>query len=58
MAISWVLFVLVYVVVFSIGIWYISRMIKKGPQNAPADPEALPNRPLSAAAVTTREAAT
>ncbi len=57
-AISLALFVLVYVVVFSVGIWYISRMIAKGPQDTPADPEALPNRPLSAAQQTTREAAT
>ena len=57
-AISLALFIVVYCVVFSIGIWYISRMIKKGPQSTPADPEALPNRPLSAAAETAREAAT
>lgn len=55
--ISLVLFVLVYCVVFSIGIWYISRLIGKGPQQIPADREALPNRPLSAAQETTREAA-
>jgi cytochrome d ubiquinol oxidase subunit I len=57
LAVSLALFVLVYFVVFSIGIWYISRMIVKGPQHAPADPEALPNRPLSAAQQTTRKAA-
>jgi cytochrome d ubiquinol oxidase subunit I len=57
-AISLALFVVVYCVVFSIGIWYISRMIIKGPQHVPADPEALPNRPLSAAQDTAKEAST
>jgi cytochrome d ubiquinol oxidase subunit I len=46
-AISLALFVLVYFVVFSIGIFYIYRMLRKGPQQIPA-PDALPNRPLSA----------
>jgi cytochrome d ubiquinol oxidase subunit I len=45
-AVSLVLFVLVYGVVFSIGIWYIWRMIRKGPQDMPG-PETLPNRPLA-----------
>jgi cytochrome d ubiquinol oxidase subunit I len=54
-AVSLALFVLVYCVVFSIGIWYISRMIVKGPQT-PADLEALPNRPLSAAQQSAKEA--
>jgi cytochrome d ubiquinol oxidase subunit I len=50
-AISLTLFVLVYFVVFSIGILYISRMLRKGPAVAPAaDP--LPNRPLSAGQAT------
>ena len=48
-AISLALFVLVYGVVFSVGVWYISRMIAKGPLPAPHDEGALPNRPLSAA---------
>jgi len=50
-AISLALFVLVYVVVFSIGIIYIRRMIRKGPQAARTAPPlgGLPNRPLSAA---------
>jgi cytochrome d ubiquinol oxidase subunit I len=47
-AISLILFVLVYFVVFSIGILYISKMLRKGPQVAPIEPHALPNRPLSA----------
>lgn len=41
-------FVLVYSVVFSIGIHYIRRLMRQGPQGAAA-PDALPNRPLSAA---------
>ena len=44
-------FVLVYTVVFSIGIYYIRRLIAKGPTDetlAPSPlPEGLPNRPLS-----------
>ena len=40
------LFVLVYTVVFSIGIYYIRRLVLNGPKPAPV-PEALPNRPLS-----------
>jgi cytochrome d ubiquinol oxidase subunit I len=47
-AVSLALFVLVYFVVFSIGILYIYRMLRKGPQYTPKDAEALPNRPLSA----------
>jgi cytochrome bd ubiquinol oxidase subunit I len=39
-------FVLVYTVVFSIGIYYIRRLVLGGPKAAHA-PEALPNRPLS-----------
>ncbi len=48
-ALSLALFVLVYGVVFSIGIVYIHRMLRKGPQPVSPGPEALPNRPLSAA---------
>ncbi|MDO9384622.1 MAG: cytochrome ubiquinol oxidase subunit I [Hyphomicrobiaceae bacterium] len=48
-----ILFVLVYTAVFSMGIYYINRLIEKGPQGALIAPEpddkALPNRPLSAA---------
>ena len=48
-----ILFVLVYTAVFSMGIYYINRLIEKGPQGASVAPEpddkALPNRPLSAA---------
>jgi cytochrome d ubiquinol oxidase subunit I len=46
-AVSLVLFVLVYGVVFGIGIWYIQRMIRKGPQPHEPGPETLPNRPLA-----------
>jgi cytochrome d ubiquinol oxidase subunit I len=53
-AISLLLFVLVYCVVFSIGVLYIARMLRKGPQIKPIEPLALPNRPLSAGQ-TTRE---
>jgi cytochrome d ubiquinol oxidase subunit I len=45
-AASLVAFVLVYTVVFSIGIYYIRRLVLGGPKPAPV-PEALPNRPLS-----------
>jgi cytochrome d ubiquinol oxidase subunit I len=46
-AISLALFLVVYCVVFSIGIWYIHRMIVKGPQPTLPGPETLPNRPLA-----------
>ncbi|HZY16640.1 MAG TPA: cytochrome ubiquinol oxidase subunit I [Ramlibacter sp.] len=45
--VSLLLFVLVYVVVFSIGVWYVSRMIARGPEPSLAGPETLPNRPLA-----------
>jgi cytochrome d ubiquinol oxidase subunit I len=56
---SLILFVIVYTVVFSMGILYINRLIEKGPQGASVEPEpatAVPNRPMSAAARATREA--
>jgi len=50
-ATSLALFVVVYCAVFSMGIWYIHRLIDKGPSPGtlatPPLPEALPNRPLS-----------
>jgi cytochrome d ubiquinol oxidase subunit I len=57
-AISLTLFILVYGVVFPIGIVYIRRMLRKGVPAAPVpEPEAtLPNRPLSAAQKATKEA--
>ncbi|MDB5956391.1 cytochrome ubiquinol oxidase subunit I [Ramlibacter sp.] len=45
--VSLALFVVVYGVVFSIGIWYISRMIRRGPDAQRLGPETLPNRPLA-----------
>jgi cytochrome bd ubiquinol oxidase subunit I len=45
-AVSLALFVLVYCVVFSIGVLYIDRMLHKGPVEG--TPHAMPNRPLSA----------
>ena len=41
---------LVYGVVFSMGIYYINRLIEYGPKGAAAAPtEGVPSRPLSAA---------
>jgi cytochrome d ubiquinol oxidase subunit I len=45
--ISLTLFVLVYFVVFSIGIWYINRMIGRGPEPKEHGHDTLPNRPLA-----------
>jgi cytochrome d ubiquinol oxidase subunit I len=45
-----VLFVLVYAFVFSMGIYYINRLIAKGPVGRAIEPtHALPSRPLAAA---------
>jgi cytochrome d ubiquinol oxidase subunit I len=59
-ATSLALFVLVYGVVFSIGIVYIRRMLQKGPAGAALAPSsaasALANRPLAAAKDAAREA--
>jgi len=59
-ATSLTLFVLVYCVLFSIGIYYIHRLIWNGPKGEAvkptALPEGLPNRPLSVADKSTREA--
>ena len=57
-ATSLVLFVLVYGVVFSIGIRFIRRMIFKGPvpvAHAPEPPDAHANRPIAAAEPAYRE---
>ncbi len=54
-ALSLLLFVLVYCVVFSIGILYVYRMLAKGPQAIAHALHALPNRPLSAAGESTTE---
>ena len=47
--VSLLLFVLVYFVVFSVGIWYVHRMIVKGPHPGLPGPDTLPNRPLAGA---------
>jgi cytochrome d ubiquinol oxidase subunit I len=48
-AISLALFVLVYGIVFSIGVLYVYRMLRKGPAPVPQEIHGVPNRPLSAA---------
>lgn len=57
---SFIAFVLVYSVVFSIGIYYIRRLIRRGPtpkaESPPSGAEGLPNRPLSTAHEPMREA--
>jgi cytochrome bd ubiquinol oxidase subunit I len=44
------LFVLVYGVVFSLGIYYINRLIAKGPEERVEHPEGFGHRPLAAGA--------
>ena len=45
-----ILFILVYGVVFSMGIYYINRLIEYGPKGAAAaTPDGVPSRPLTAA---------
>ncbi|HRO49667.1 MAG TPA: cytochrome ubiquinol oxidase subunit I [Hyphomicrobium sp.] len=52
-----VLFVIVYSVVFSMGIYYINRLIDKGPTGAAVKPsDGVPSRPLSAAEDAAHEA--
>jgi cytochrome d ubiquinol oxidase subunit I len=52
-----ILFVLVYSAVFSMGIYYINRLIEKGPVGAAVKPsEGVPSRPLSAAEEAAHEA--
>jgi cytochrome d ubiquinol oxidase subunit I len=52
-------FIVVYTVVFGIGVYYIRKLIRGGPKGAAAAPpppsEALPNRPLGVAQAGTRE---
>jgi len=56
-AISLALFVLVYCVVFGMGVLYIRRLLQKGPTPAAHGPDgALPSRPLAAAQRAAREA--
>ena len=52
-----ILFVVVYTAVFSMGVYYINRLINKGPGGeAAAPPHGIPSRPLSAAEAAAREA--
>lgn len=54
---SLILFVLVYSSVFSMGIFYINRLINKGPSGAAtADGDGVASRPMSAATKATHEA--
>lgn len=53
---SLVLFVIVYAVVFSTGIYYINRLINKGPAPEITPTDSVPSRPLSAAEGAVREA--
>jgi cytochrome d ubiquinol oxidase subunit I len=57
LATTLVLFVLVYGVVFTMGIYYINRLIAKGPEGRAAEPPetGTPVRPLSSAAEAGRE---
>ena len=59
LAASLTAFVLVYGVVFSIGIYYIRKMIRRGPLGAAVDtasgPHELPNQPLASARDSVRE---
>jgi cytochrome bd ubiquinol oxidase subunit I len=51
------LFVFIYGIVFSMGIYYINRLIHAGPKGeATETPAGVPNRPLSGAEEATREA--
>ena len=51
------LFVVCYGIVFSMGIYYINRIINKGPEGRVIEqPEGLPSRPLTAAEGAAREA--
>jgi cytochrome d ubiquinol oxidase subunit I len=54
-SVSLALFVLVYGVVFSIGIGYMRRMIRRGPETQLRYPGTLPNRPLAAGQPATRQ---
>ena len=52
------LFVVVYGIVFSMGIYYINRLIAKGPEGAAVEPPDMraPRSPISAAERAGREA--
>jgi cytochrome d ubiquinol oxidase subunit I len=54
---SLILFVIIYTSVFSMGIYYINRLIEKGPVGAATKPEeGVPSRPLSATTEAAHEA--
>jgi cytochrome d ubiquinol oxidase subunit I len=57
MAATLALFVLVYGVVFAMGIYYINRLINKGPEGRAVEPPeaGTPSRPLSSALEAGRE---
>jgi len=58
-ALSFALIIVTYAIVFSIGVYYINKLITKGPVPALLDPPAgVPNRPLSAANEATAKAST
>jgi len=61
-ATSFAAFVVVYAVVFSIGVYYIRKLIRGGPRGAavahPGPGEGMPNRPLGVAESGTRESRT
>ena len=64
-SVAWSLasFVVIYTLVFSIGIYYMRRLVRGGPRGAaqeppPHEPEGLPNRPLAVAQEGTRETQT
>ena len=56
--VSFVMIVVIYVVVFSIGIYYIRKLLRHGPQGAAvaASSDQAPNNPLAAAGNAAREA--
>ncbi len=58
-ALSFGLIIVIYSVVFSIGVYYIRKMLRHGPQGAAIAPTqgATPNSPLAAAGSATRAAA-
>jgi cytochrome d ubiquinol oxidase subunit I len=55
--VSLILFVLVYFVVFSIGILYICKMLGKEPKQIAPRQESMPNRPLPAGQATNGDVA-
>jgi cytochrome d ubiquinol oxidase subunit I len=54
---SLILFVIVYTVMFAVGLYYINRLIVKGPEGPePEREEGVASRPLAAATEATRHA--